>query len=252
MQPSNPLCPFLSAMTTFLLAGVIFLAAGFVQGLTGFGSALVAIPLLSLLMDVKAAVPLCILNGLVITGYLMYRLRQDLDHRRILPLLIGSFPGILVGATLLARVDSGCIRAGIGILLISYSLFNLLVRPRPLCPGRAWGYLAGFCTGAIGTAFSAGGPPAIIYTALTDWSKDEIRATLTGFFAANSTLIALVHALTGVTTGTTLAYFACTFFFVLAGTMLGSRLTGRINRSAYLRVVHLFLIAMGAMMLISS
>ncbi|WP_456384925.1 TSUP family transporter, partial [Desulfolithobacter sp.] len=65
-------------MTTALLAGTVFLAAGFVQGLTGFGSALVAIPLLSLLMDVKTAVPLCTLNGMIITMYLGWRLRNHL------------------------------------------------------------------------------------------------------------------------------------------------------------------------------
>ncbi len=237
-------------MTIHLLAGLVFLGAGFVQGLTGFGSALVAIPLLCLFLDVKTAVPLCILNGLVITGYLALRLRRELDRRKILPLLLGALPGILVGTTLLRRVDAVAIRTGIGLLLVSYSLYGLFFRPRAVHPGRIWAYAAGFCTGAIGAAFSAGGPPAIIYTTLCGWSKDEIRATLTGFFAANSLLIVTAYVVTGVISGATLGYFAVTGLFVLTGTVLGSMAGDRIDRKTYLRIIYLFLAAMGMMMLL--
>ncbi len=235
-------------MTTYLLAGFIFLGAGFIQGLTGFGSALVAIPLLALIIDIKAAVPLCILNGLIITIYLAVQLRRYLDRRKILPLVLGSIPGVFVGATLLKRVDSDVIRTGIGLLLISYSLYNLLARPRPLNPARIWGYIAGFLTGAIGAAFSAGGPPTIVYTTLTDWKKEEIKATLSGFFVLNGILTALVHVLTGVSTVTTAGYFAVTAPFVLVGTVLGSRVTGKIDRRTYLRIIYGFLIVMGVML----
>lgn len=235
-------------MTTYLLAGFIFLAAGFVQGLTGFGSALVAIPLLALIIDIKAAVPLCILNGLIITVYLAVQLRRYLDRTKILPLVLGSIPGVFVGVTLLKRVDSTVIRTGIGLLLIIYSLYNLLARPRPLNPARIWGYIAGFLTGAIGAAFSAGGPPTIVYTTLTDWKKEEIKATLSGFFVVNGILTALVHALTGVSTLSTAGYFAATAPFVLIGTVLGSKATGKIDRKTYLRIIYGFLIVMGVIL----
>ncbi len=228
---------------------MVFLAAGFVQGLTGFGSALVAIPLLSLFMDVKRAVPLCILNGLAITTYLAIQLRRDLDPARIRPLLLGALPGILVGATMLKTMDSTFIRCGIGLLLVSYSLYSLFFHPGPLYPGRGWAWLAGFLTGAIGAAFSAGGPPAIIYTTLSGWRKNEIKATLTGLFAINSGLIAVVHALTGVTTRATVAEFGLTLPFVLAGTALGSLVTARIDRTTYIRVIHILLTIMGLMLL---
>ena len=235
-------------MTTALLAGTVFLAAGFVQGLTGFGSALVAIPLLSLLMDVKTAVPLCTLNGMIITMYLGWRLRNHLHWHRIWPLLLGSLPGVLAGVTLLKKVDSAAIRTGIGLLLISYSVFNLLVRPRPVNPGRSWAILAGFLTGAIGAAFSAGGPPVIIYTSMTSWKKDVIKATLSGFFVLNGVVTVTVHAASGITTRTVLGYFAVAAPCVLAGTILGSQVYGRIRRDTYIRLIYCFLIAMGIMM----
>ena len=239
-------------MTTLLFAGLIFLLAGLVQGLTGFGSALVAIPLLSLIMDVKAAVPLCMANGLVITWYLVVRLRAHLDPHKILPLALGSLPGIWLGATWLKSVDSGVIRFWLGALLAAYALYSLASRPRSLHPAPAWGYVAGFLTGTIGAAFSAGGPPSIIYTTLTGWKKEEIKATLSGFFVLNGMVTVVVHALTGVSSRQTAQAFLVTAPFVLLGTGIGSRLTDRIDGRTYLRLVHGFLIVMGVMLMAGS
>ncbi|MBC8412764.1 sulfite exporter TauE/SafE family protein, partial [bacterium] len=58
--------------------------------MAGFGSSIVAMPLLTMLIDLKSAVALCILNGLIITSYLCIQLRPHLDKRKILPLFIGS------------------------------------------------------------------------------------------------------------------------------------------------------------------
>ena len=70
-------------MLVYFLIALIFLAAGFVQGISGFGSALVAMPLLALVVDVKTAVPLCVLNGLLITLFLTLRLKAHINWRKI-------------------------------------------------------------------------------------------------------------------------------------------------------------------------
>lgn len=237
-------------MLTPFLISIIFLLAGFIQGLTGFGSALVAIPLLSLIIDIKSAVPLCILNSLVITTYLSLKMRKDLEKKKILPLCIAAVPGILVGSTLLKHVQSSTIRLWLGILLIAYSLYSLFSTPTPRRLHRAWSYVAGFSSGAIGAAFSAGGPPTIIYVALNDWKKDTIKATLSGFFLFNSYLIATVHAISGLTTIEIFAYFMISAPVVLLGTILGTICYGKIPHELYLKIIFAFLTLMGIMMIV--
>jgi len=236
-------------MTVAFLSCCIFFLAGGVQGLTGFGGGLVAIPLLSLLMDVKQAVPLAILNGLVVTTTLVYTLRRLLDWKRILPLLAGSVPGVLLGTSLLKQADSELISRLLGGVLIAISLVNLFFAPKPINPPRIWGYVAGFFSGAINATVGAGGPPAIIYTTLHSWKKDEIRATLTGFFVLNGYLTAMVHVGSGIITGYTLRFFILTCGFVLAGTLAGSRISDRIPRTTYVRIVYLLLAVLGLMLL---
>lgn len=237
-------------MSIFLLAGLIFLFAGIVQGLTGFGAGLLAIPLLCLIMDVKSAVSLCILSTLIISTTMAYDLRRFLDHRKIIPLLLGSLPGVVVGTMLLRQVDQDLIKNLLGILLICVSCLNLLFRPRALNPSLFWGYLAGFFSGVINALLAAGGPPAIIYTTLHDWKKDEIKATLTGFFMLVGYCTAAVHTSNGLIDVQILSYFVVTLPFVFTGTLIGSRISGYINRRHYLQAVYGLLMVLGILMLI--
>ena len=234
---------------TILLAGLIFFLAGFIQGLTGFGGGLVAIPLLCMIMDVKVAVPLSILSGLVITTTMAYELRRLLDWRKILPLLIGSIPGVFVGTVLLKQADPVVINRILGLFLICISGLNLTIKPKPINPPVIWGYVAGFFSGGITASVGAGGPPAIIYTTLNDWKKDEIKATLTGFFVLNGYFTAAVHASNGLITSSVWEYFVSTLFFVLLGTFAGSKISGRINRRTYLRTVYVLLMGLGVVMM---
>lgn len=237
----------IQTMTIALLPCLIFLLAGLVQGLTGFGAGLVALPLLCLFMDIRLAVPLCLLNNLTITTTMTIALRRHLDHRKILPLLLGSIPGVFVGAAALKLADPGLIKHLLAVLLISYSGFNLVFAPRPINPPTIWGFVAGFFTGAINAALSAGGPPAIIYATLTDWKKDEIKATLTGLFVTNGYITLATYLFAGMLDRETITTFSGTVFFVLAGTAIGTKI--RIDRRAYLRLVYILLIGLGVLML---
>lgn len=235
-------------MTIIIGIALIFLLAGFIQGVSGFGSALVAIPLLVYFIDIKEAVPLCILSSIFITTYLVYQLRSHLDKKKILPLCLGSIPGICIGATLLKTVPSSTIRLILGVLLALYATYSLLCSPKPRKLNKMWGYLAGFMSGSIGAAFSAGGPPSIIYATLSDWDKHTIKATLTGFFFFNSLLVAAAHAVTGMTTVSVMYHLLIAAPAVLIGTALGSFCYSFFRRDVYLRIIFLFLIFMGLMM----
>ncbi len=237
-------------MTVFIAIGLIFFLAGWVQGVTGFGSALVAIPLLTLFIDIKEAVPLCMITNLIITTYLAIQLRKHFDRKKILPLCVGAIPGILIGATVLKAVPSQTIRILLGTLLIAYSLYSLFFTIKPRSLHKAWGYIAGFGSGAIGAAFSAGGPPTIIYSTMNNWSKNEIKATLTAFFCFNSYLGASAHAISGITTLAVLKYFLISSPFVLLGTALGSYCYRFFRKESYLKVVFSFLVLMGIMMIL--
>ena len=236
-------------MTVYFFLFLIFLAAGFTQGVTGFGFGLLAIPLLSLFIDIKTAVPLCSLLGILVTAFLSLRLRKHIDRRKILPLLFGCIPGVAVGTLVLKKAPTELLSVLMGVMLIAYALYRLTSKQQPRSIDSRWAYAAGFFTGAISSAFSAGGPPTIIYATLRGWNKNEIKATLSGFFLTGGLTVITAHALTGLTTSLVLHYFLLSGPVVIGGVFIGSLLYDRIDTSAYLKMLQVLLLAMGILMI---
>lgn len=238
-------------MSIYLIISLIFFSAGLLQGISGFGSALLAMPLLVLVMDVREAVTLSPLNGLIINIFMAVQHKSHLDWRKILPLIVGCLPGIYVGVTILKNVDSAIIKCSLGIFIISYALYCLVGRWGKKRVSKGWAYVAGFATGTIGSAFSAGGPPSIIYVTLTGWKKDEIKATLAVLFLFTTVMALVAHSLTGLTTPRVLTFYAFTALPVLGGAFLGVQLSKRIATKTYLAIIHYLLIGMGVMLVVS-
>ena len=239
-------------MSIELSIALIFFSAGFLQGVSGFGSALLAMPLLVLVVDVREAVTLSLLNGLIINLFMSLQLKSHLDWRKIMPLIAGCVPGIYVGVSILKNVEQSYIKCSLGILIVAYALYCLLGRVKPRGISQGWAYVAGFATGTIGSAFSAGGPPSIIYTTLTGWKKDEIKATLAALFFFTTILAIAAHYLSGLTTSHVMRMYGVTALPVLAGVFLGAQFSKRITTKAYLTIIYYLLIALGTMMVVSA
>ncbi len=118
-------------MTTVLLCSLIFLLSGLIQGLTGFGGGLMAIPLLCLIMDVRMAVPLCIVGKR--TGH-----HHGHGLRTAAPVRVAQNPaparrltagGSCRHGAAQGEMDPVLINRFLGFMLISISTFNL-VPPR--------------------------------------------------------------------------------------------------------------------------
>ena len=239
------------AVLPYIFLGLIFLAAGFTQGVSGFGAGLLAMPLLTMFLDIRVAVPLCMLNGLLITCFLSLQLKSHIDRQKIKPLFIGCIPGIFVGVFLLKATDGNLLKIMLGCLITAYSLYRLLARSEGRGIHRGWAYPAGLATGVIGGAFSAGGPPTIIYVSLTDWKKDEIKATLSLFFFSTGVITSVTHAASGLIDLRVLHFFAASAVFTVAGVYLGALCYNRIAQKTYIRVMLLLLVAMGVMMIVA-
>lgn len=165
-------------MQTYLWICLILFLAGFVQGLSGFGAVLFSLPLLSIFLDIKTVIPLVALAALMMTLIVLIQLWRHLEWKKVYPLIIGALPGVFVGVYFLKKFDKGVIHWILGATLIVYALYSLFIQKSVKGIRERWAFLFGFLGGCLGGAFSAGGPPAIVYTSLSSWNKDQIKVTL--------------------------------------------------------------------------
>ncbi len=231
---------------------IITFFAALTQGTTGFGSAIVAMPFYVGLIPPKEAVSLTILNGIFITSILTLRHRNDIKAKNVLPLILGSIPGIIIGIIFIHHASSLIIRRLLGYIIASYAVYSL-INPDFTIKGlkRRWGYLAGLLTGAIGASIGAGGPPTIIYVTLSGWKKDEIKGTLVGFFLISGVIIAFAHFFSGITTWWIIRLFILNLPFLALGSYIGMSVYNKFPQQLYLKTVLVLLFIMGLLLILS-
>jgi uncharacterized membrane protein YfcA len=236
-------------MQTYLLVCLVVFFAGVTQGLSGFGSVLLSIPLLAIFLEIRIVIPLAALSGLAITIVLLQQLWTQLEWKAVYPLLLSALPGVPIGVFFLKRLETGTIQLILGIILIGYALYSLFLRPHHRGINARWAYLFGFLAGCLGGAFGATGPAAVVYTSLQAWNKDKIKATLQVFFFVAGLTVVLFHAMSGITTLAVLRFFMVSLPLLIAGTYVGSFFCGKIHEDGYRRIVLILLTLLGGFMM---
>jgi uncharacterized membrane protein YfcA len=158
--------------------------------------------------------------------------------------------GAVAGVTLLVALPRQVMIAGIGALLVVYSIYSLRQGVTPRIVSRAWGPVAGFVGGAFGAMFGVGAPPYAVYLAHRIGNKLAYRATLSNMVIFSVSIRAVVFAAGGLMLADRLLGFAVLVPFCLAGLWLGNRLQARISRAGLLRVVAGLLLLIGLSLLV--
>ncbi len=165
-------------LTTIVIFAPIAFLGSFVYGVTGFGAGLLTIPLASHFYAspfVLAVFALLDSVNAVRVGLSQPRAIVRAEAVRLLPCCV---LGVLVGAVLILVLPAWSLMLALGVFVLVYALYSLVISTALPTIGPRWAYLAGF-SGAITSAmFGAGGPPYAIYLSMRPHGKQEIRATL--------------------------------------------------------------------------
>lgn len=228
---------------------VLFLAT-FVRSAFGFGEALIAVPLLALAMPLQVAAPVAVLVSITVA---VIALLQDWRHVHVRSagyLVLATLAGVPLGLLALTRVDEGLVKAGLGVVIAAFSLFALSRRkPAVLHDDRLAG-LFGFGAGVLGGAYGMNGPPLVMYGTLRGWSPRHFRATLQGYFLPASLMSLAGYGVAGLWTPAVNRCYLMTLPTTLLAIFLGRAANGRMDGPLFLRVIHLGLIATGALLLL--
>ncbi|MFO7663338.1 MAG: sulfite exporter TauE/SafE family protein [Chloroflexota bacterium] len=232
-----------------LVALVVFIAA-VVQGIAGFGGALVAMPLLVPLLGIQIASPAFAMVAMIATLLNAIRWRAFTTPRDLTRLLLPALIGILLGVWLLASLDAAIITRILGGLIVLYAGYALLGLPVPRPNHSAWTYTAGFSSGLLSGAFNTGGPPAVMFASASQWEPNRFRGNLQAFFLFSSIVVTISHALAGHYSSETLRAVLWALPALLAGHIIGYRLCLFVNPAFFRRLVLVMLLLLGARLLI--
>lgn len=237
-------------LTLIVLVMLVLWLAAFVRSAVGFGDALLAMPLLALLLGLQVATPLVGLTGLVISLIILSTSWRQVDVRNFWRLTVASLVGMPFGIWLLQHGDERVVNLVLGLLLVGYGAYNLSRPTLPALRSEAWAYPFGFVAGVLGSAYNTSGPPVVIYGAMRRWPPDLFRATLQGFFLVSNVIVIAGHSLAGLWTQELLLLTLLSLPVLLSAIAAGAVVNRRIPAAQFTRVVNGLLVLVGALFLL--
>lgn len=251
-QPSPDLLPI--PATDLVYAILVLLLAYFVRGISGFGSGLIAVPLLALRFPLPLVVPFMLLadfSASAIIGGLHFQHVVKTEIKRLLPV---SLIGVILGTTLLVSLPATALLYTLAAFILAFALRFLLLGSGPFTPASAlWAYPAALTGGAVGGMFGTGGPPYVIYLSHRIQDKTILRATLSGLFFMEGLIRIVTFLFAGLLLDVRIWLFALgTLPIILAALYIGSHIHTRMSNSQMQHLVGWLLVGSAASVLVKA
>ncbi|MDP9651075.1 sulfite exporter TauE/SafE family protein [Paraburkholderia caledonica] len=227
-----------------LCAGVA--VAYVIFGLAGFGTALVAGPVLAQFVPVATIVPLLALLDFVAAGVNVARDGKAADTSELKRIVPAMALGSLCGATILLLGRPEVLLLALGVFAVGYAIYSLSgyksgarFTPRAALP-------LGLVGGVFSALFGSGGFIYAIYLAGRIEASERIRVTQSTLIGLSTLTRALLFLLAGVYANRQMLLLAASLLpAMLIGATVGRRITLALSRAQFLRIVSAIVLCSG-------
>ena len=235
---------------SLLAAQAIVLFAFFFRSFSGFGGALLSIPLLALFFPLKFIVPVESVLEVALSLLLVPAAIRKVDRANLLRLLAGAVPGSLLGVYFLDTLGGRHLEIILGIVIIGVALSLLRRAPSSAPLSNRWALPAGIAGGILGGLFGTSGPAYVAYLSSRCLEKEAFRATLIVLFAMEYTWRLGWYLHNGL-----LGYQGLQLALILLPALIAASVLGhfshlRIGEATFRRWVTLLLLASGILCLL--
>lgn len=237
---------------TIIVTGLaVFFVAGLLQGMTGFGLAMVVAPILSLLISPKIVVPILILNGFLLNIMILWSAWRYIRINYIWPLMIAGCIAAPVGAYILVVLDANILRLLIGFAAIIFATAFLLGYSKPIKHPKVAMIPIGFFSGILGSSISIAGPPIILFLANQGIEKQLFRANIVAYFMVIGAAAVPALIAGGLITFKTPLYAAVFAPGLIIGAVIGIKLAAKINQQLFNQVALILVGAAGVLSILA-
>lgn len=240
-----------------LIFTVIFLA-NTASSLTGFGGTVLALPFVALVIGLKLAVPVLVVQAWVLAVFIVTEARRHISWRDWAKIVGFVAAGLPVGLWVATVMPENPLKVALGLFTLGVGIYGV-IRPMPRADsrerlvgwkGRALTALLAL-GGVVHGAFATGGPLIVVYGTRALRDKSVFRVTMSATWLTLNTILLTQWFVRGVFTTDQLRLAGLCVPFTLAGMALGTFAHYRVNEVVFRRAVYAVLIAAAAMLLMS-
>jgi len=238
------------SLEVLVFSPLIILLAYVIFGISGFGSTLIAVPLLAHLFPIKFVIPMVVLLDCVAAIRQGVRLRGDVYTHELLPLLPFMLAGLVAGVFLLVRLSGDILLMCLGVFVLVYGVYYA-VRHESAFRLARWSVAPiGLFAGTTSSLFGVGGPLYVMYLTGRGATPDHIRATLPVIFSFTTVARIALFTATGLFSLDVLVTAALLLPVMMLGVHCGNRLHLNLSREIMVRVIGGLLVVSGISLVI--
>lgn len=218
------------------LAAFSVMLAGILRAFTGFGFALIAVPVLGIIFPPQVAVPIVVGLEVVSGAGLLPGARAETDWRLFRILALTALLTLPLGIWLLTLLDDAAMRLLLSaILVISVGLFAIAAKAKNsgAAPGPLPTAISGLSSGVMVGVSGIPGPPIVAYLMGTGLEAARQRATLIAYFIVIDSAAVLGFYITGALDLTILAAILLMIPTMVLGNVLGTLAFRRFGEVAW-------------------
>jgi uncharacterized membrane protein YfcA len=229
-------------------------AGGFINGMTGFGTAITAMGLWLYAISPPVAASLAIICSVVSQIQTLPMIWRVIEWPRVLPFVIPGLFGVPLGTWLLPLIDARTFKIGVGVFLVSYAGYVLARRAQmnSKLGGRGADAAVGLGGGVLGGLAGFSGVLPIVWTDIRGYSKEQRRSVLQVFNLLILVVALLSHALSGLLTKEVGLATAVALPGTIGGAWVGAVVYRRLADLAFQRVVMALLCVSGLVLMWTS
>lgn len=236
-----------------LIAGAVVFTTFTVEGIAGFGSTVMALPFIAMLIGIDKAVPILSSLSVLLSIFIVLKSWRDLDIKEYGFILLHVGLGVPVGLFCMDYLPKNCM-----IGLLAFFMFFVGIRGlrsvfrkaienaetnTPQSKKRLLSRLLLFIGGIIQGAFSSGGPIVVMYASKAITQKSQFRVTLSSLWLTTNTIMIIKWTLSGtVWTPQVGKIFLCILPFVLGGMFFGDHLHNKVDQRKFTILVYTVLL----------
>lgn len=230
-------------MELALFIGII-LFSSILQGITGFGFALIAAPLALLFIDKNTNVVALTIISVVLNTYLLISVKQVINRKLALPLLFSSLLGLVFGVWLLKTGSINQLRILVGLTSLSFAIL-LYFKLVSIKHFKRATMLAGGAAGLLHTSISMSGPPVVLLLSGSNMDKNDVRKTLAVFFLSMSVVSVALLLMTNNLTRQGVAFGLYAAPACICGGFLGNKVSRLVSQKQFVSLAYLLVLLTG-------
>lgn len=235
--------------TQYSLALFILATAYVFRGVTGFGSGLIAIPLLALFLPLTFVVPFIGLLDMSASILHITHTRQHIAWKVILRAIPFALFGMISALFIIQSINTLILVKALGIFIILFAIYSLISPPLKKNDSFVWPVFAGYFGSLVGTLFGTGGPFYIFYFQLQKLDKSVFRATCAAVFFVDGLIRAAGFTYSGFYTSTVLLSIVYALPIMFFSMYIGNHLHTNISQRTFQKAIGIFLIISGFVLL---